>query len=121
MQRAEQEIHKAVAAHLRARSAIGLVWWHTPNGARVPGRRGHIQGAIAKGLGVRAGVSDILALHRGKFYALELKAPGGRPTPDQLTFGHEVREQGGFFSIATGLDDALRTLEFWGLLRGTVA
>lgn len=121
MNRPEQDMHKAVAAHLRARGAIGLVWWHTPNGARVPGRRGHIQGAIAKGMGVRAGVSDIIALHRGKFYALELKAPGGRPTDDQLTFLHEVREQGGFGSIAEGLDDALHTLEFWGLLRGVSA
>lgn len=121
MQRPEQLIHKAVADHLRQRGAPGLLFWHTPNGARIRGRRGHIQGAIMKGMGVRAGVSDILALHKGKFFALELKAPGGRPTEDQLTFLHEVKENGGFICVAEGLDEALRAIETWGLVRGVTA
>jgi len=121
LQRPEREIHKAVVSHLRQRGAAGLLFWHTPNGARLRGRRGHVQGAIAKGLGVRAGVSDICALHRGKFYALELKAPGGRPTEEQLKFIAAVSEQGGFTCVAEGLDAALRTLETWGLVRGVAA
>lgn len=121
MKRPEQIIHKAVAHHLRQRAVPGLMWWHTPNGARMPGRRGHVQGAIAKGLGVRAGVSDILALHEGKFFALELKAPGGRPTEEQLRFIGDVRANGGFTCVAEGLDQALRALEMWGLVRGVTA
>jgi hypothetical protein len=73
------------------------------------------------GLGVRAGVSDILALHHGKFFALELKAPGGRPTEDQLAFISDVQANGGFTCVAEGLDEALRALETWGLLRGVSA
>ncbi len=121
MKRPEQLIHKAVADHLRQRGAPGMLFWHTPNGARMPGRRGHVQGAIAKGLGVRAGVSDILALHNGKFFAMELKAPGGRPTEEQLRFIDEVRANGGYTCVAEGLDSALRTLEAWGLVRGQAA
>jgi hypothetical protein len=118
MQRPEQAIHKAVAAHLRQRGAPGVVWWHTANNVGIRGRRGHIQGAIAKGMGVRAGVSDILALHKGKFYALELKAPGGRPTEDQLAFIADVKANGGFTCVAEGLSEAIRAIEFWGLVRG---
>lgn len=124
MLRPEQEIHKAVAAHLRQRGAPGVLWWHSPNGAHY-GKRNRkgaaIQGAIMKGLGVRAGVSDIVALHKGMFYALELKAPGGRPTEAQLEFISDVRANGGFTCVAEGLNEALGALEMWGLVRGVAA
>ena len=124
MNRPEQDIHKAVAAHLRQRGAPGLLWWHTANGAHYGkrNRRGAaIQGAIMKGLGVRAGVSDIVALHQGKFFALELKAPGGRATEAQLEFIGDVQRNGGFTCVAEGLDEALRAIETWGLVRGVSA
>lgn len=121
VQRPEQELHKSVAQHLRQRGAPGVLWWHTNNNVWTPGRRGRIQGGIAKGMGVKSGVSDIVALHRGAFYALELKAEGGRPTEDQLAFIDGVRANGGHGCVVEGLDAALRTLESWGLLRGTTA
>lgn len=125
MQRPEQDIHKAVAAHLRQRGAPGVLWWHTPNGAALGGRRSRkgvaIQGSIMKGLGVRAGVSDIVALHQGKFFALELKPPGGRPTEAQLEFIANVEANGGFTCVAEGLNEALRAIETWGLVRGVSA
>lgn len=121
MQRPEQQIQRAVAQHMRRRGAPGVLFWHTPNGAHVPGRRGRVQGGIQKSMGVLAGVSDIVALHNGKFFALELKAPGGRPTELQLEFLSAVRRNGGFTCVADGLDEALQTLEVWGLLRGVAA
>lgn len=125
MRRPEQIIHKAVADHLRQRGVPGVVWWHTGQGVKLGGRRNrkgiNIQGAIMKGLGVRAGVSDILAFHREKLFALELKAPGETASEDQLKFISEIRDNGGFTCVAEGLDAALRTLETWGLLKGTVA
>jgi hypothetical protein len=121
MQRAEQLIHQAVVTHLRLRGAPGLVFFHVPNAVHVKGRRGRVQGGIAKSLGVRAGVSDIVALHRGKFHALEIKGPGGRATPAQISFIHDVRAQGGEGTVANGIDEALHTLESWGLLKGTAA
>ena len=65
----EQIIHRAVSQHLRPRGVPGLVWWHTPNG----GRRNRIEGAILNGLGVRPGVTDLILLHHGRAFALELK------------------------------------------------
>lgn len=120
LQRPEQQIHRAVAEHLRLRGVPGLLWWHTPNGSHVPGKRGRVQGGIQKAMGVRAGVSDIIALHQGKFFALELKAPGGKPTQLQLSFLEAVRSNGGFVDIAEGLEEALNILQRWRLLRGVV-
>ena len=113
----EQAIQHAVCQHLRQRGAAGLVWWHTPNG----GRRSPVEAAIFNGLGVRAGVSDLILLHDGRAFALELKTERGRPTAAQMNFISEFRAAGGEASIATGLDQALHTLETWKLLRGRAA
>lgn len=113
----EDEIQCTVADHLRSRAHVGVVWWHTPNG----GKRNIREAARLKRMGVRAGVSDIIAHHNGECFALELKAPGGRPTESQLEFQSEFREAGGHAVVAEGLDEALCILQAWGLLRGVAA
>lgn len=115
--REEDSIQRAVCQHLRQRGAPGLLWFHVPNG----GRRRPIEAAIMKGLGVQAGVSDLILLCRGRFYALELKSDTGRPTEAQMEFvsrWNDTVQGNGAATIAHGLDAALRTLEIWGLLRG---
>ena len=111
----EAAIQRAVFQHIRHRGAGGLVAFHVPNG----GARRPVEGAILKGLGVVAGAADVILLHRGRAFALELKATGGRPTPAQMEFISAWNAAGGTGSIATGLDQALETLERWNLLRGT--
>ena len=113
--RPEDAIQKAVFQHIRLRGVRGLVAWHTPNG----GKRNPIEGAIFKSLGVRAGVADVLAFYDKQFFAMELKSEGQRPTESQLEFLADLEKQGAFTAIATGIDQALKTLEIWGLLRGT--
>lgn len=115
--RVEQQIQRAVVQHLRARGAPGLVFTHVPNG----GYRRPIEAAIFKGIGVRAGVSDLLLWREGKSYALELKAPGGRVSEKQLEFISDMEKAGAFTCVCEGLDRALKTLEAWGLLRGQAA
>lgn len=112
----EQQIHKAVVQHLRTRAVPGLVWWHTPNG----GGRSKVEGAIFKSMGVRAGVSDLILLHAGKMFALELKAPGGRATEAQMAFQSDFDKAGGFCAMPEGIDAALATLEAWGLIKPAV-
>ncbi len=113
----EQAVQRAVCQHLRQRGARGLVWWHTPNG----GRRGPVEAAIFNGLGVRAGVADLILLHDGQAYALELKTERGRPSAAQTQFISEFRAAGGVGAIANGLDQALHALEAWKLLLGRAA
>ncbi len=117
MKREEDQIQRAVVQHLRARGAPGLVFFHVPNG----GRRGKIEGAIFKAMGVRAGVSDLILVHDSKIFALELKTETGRPTESQLAFLTDIDRAGAYTAIAPGLDRALGTLEAWGLLRGATS
>jgi hypothetical protein len=112
----EQAIQRAIFQHLRARGAPGVFAFHPANG----GYRKRVEAAIMKGLGVVAGVPDVIAIRDGRVFALEVKAEGGRATDAQLACIAALREAGAFTCIAEGLDRALACLESWGLLRGHV-
>ena len=114
--RPEQAIQRAVFAHFAARSMPGVFAFHVPNG----GWRSRVEGAILKGMGVRAGVPDVIAIREGRVYALELKAEGGALTGKQVEVAGLLVEAGATVAVAAGLDDALYVLEEWGLLRKSV-
>jgi hypothetical protein len=111
----EAEIQRAVFEHLRIRRATGVFAFHCPNG----GARRPIEAAILKGLGVTAGVPDVIAIKDGCTYALELKAPGGKLTDNQRATHSAMIRAGTQVAVADNLDDALDLLEGWRLLRGT--
>jgi hypothetical protein len=71
-----------------------------------------------KGLGVRAGVPDVIVIKDGRTYGLELKAEGGRATPKQLESVAAMEAAGAYCAIAEGLDRALACLEAWDILKG---
>jgi hypothetical protein len=114
--RPEQIIQRAVFAHLRTRTAPGLFAFAVPNG----GYRKPIEAAIMKGLGVKAGVPDLIAVHRGQVFALEIKTENGRATDAQVQAIADIRGAGGHAEICHGLDAAIKQLEDWQLLRGRV-
>lgn len=113
-QRPEDAIQRAVFQHLRARGAPGVFAFHVPNG----GKRKPVEAAIFKSLGVQAGVPDIILIRAGHAYALELKAPGGRLSPNQIETHEKLRSAGVDPYVAYGLDDALGWLEKFSFLRG---
>jgi hypothetical protein len=114
MKHPEQELQRTVLDHLRMRGKKGLVYFAVPNG----GYRTAIEASIMKGLGVKAGVSDLILLFSGAFYAMELKSASGRETLPQAAFLAEVRAAGGHTAICNSLDSAIERLESWKLLRG---
>lgn len=113
MNRPEQTIQHAVISHLKARAEPRVFYWSTPN----EGRRGYVAAAALKRSGLTAGVPDLLILKAGDLYALELKAPGGRLTPSQRLVMDRMAECGAQVAVAHSLDEALVTLECWGLIR----
>jgi hypothetical protein len=113
--RPEQQIQRAVFEHLALRGAPAMFAFHPANG----GWRSHVEAAILKGIGVRSGVPDIIAIKDARCYALELKASGGRLTPVQRDAHAALVAAGATVEVAYGLDDALAQLEAWGLLRGS--
>jgi hypothetical protein len=119
MKRAQPEaaIQRAVFLHLRTRGAPGVFAFHPANG----GYRKPVEAAIKKGLGVTAGLPDVIAIHDGRVHGLEIKAPGGQISAPQLATLAQMREAGAVVAVAVGLDQALRQLEGFGLLRGKAA
>lgn len=115
MRRPEQAIQRAVFDHLRHRPAGRVFAFHPPNG----GKRSKIEAAIMKGLGVVAGVPDVIAIRDGRVYALELKAAHGRVSAKQFETRIAMEAAGAQVAVAVGLDAAVAQLERWGLLRGS--
>jgi hypothetical protein len=112
--RPEQIIHKAIVAHLRARGVASLVFLHPANG----GARSAVEGAILKSMGVVPGAPDLLLFHDSRSYALELKADAGRVSESQADMLRRLDQAGVITAAAAGLDEAVRQLETWNLLRG---
>jgi hypothetical protein len=75
----EAQIQRAVIEHLRRRGVAGSFAFHPANG----GWRTAIEGAILKGMGVAAGVPDVIIISGGKVFGLELKVNNGRLTDIQ--------------------------------------
>ncbi len=65
--------------------------WHTPNG----GGRSIVDAVKFKGLGVRAGVHDILFLYNGILYGIEFKYGKNKLSPEQVMFGKMLESNGG--------------------------
>lgn len=58
--------------------------------------------------GLCVGSSDIVGIAPdGRFLAIEVKTPAGRPTKEQLRFIEAVRNAGGIAGIARSVDEAL--------------
>jgi hypothetical protein len=112
--RPEDAIQRAVFQHLKARKAPGVFAFHVPNG----GARKPIEASIIKGLGVTAGVPDVIAIKEGRTFALELKTETGKPSAQQLLTIEAMQAAGVTVDIAYGLDAALAWLEQHQLLRG---
>jgi hypothetical protein len=112
--RPEDVIQRTVFQHFGARKAPGTFAFHVPNG----GKRKPIEAAIMKGLGVTAGVPDIIAIRAGHTFGLELKADGGKPSEKQIEAMAAMEAAGATVAMARGLDAAIAQLEAWGLLIG---
>jgi hypothetical protein len=109
----EAALQRQVMAHVDSRSARGTFVFHVGNG----GKRPRIEAAILKGLGVRAGVPDLICIRAGQVCALELKAPKGKLSRDQYETIAALRAAGARVEVANTLDDApgiLRDGEFCG-------
>lgn len=61
--------------------------------------------------GAKKGTSDVLALYRGRFLAIECKVGKNQATEDQLRFLDDVYEKGGIAMIVRdGLEELERVL-----------
>jgi hypothetical protein len=114
--RPEQQIQRALADHLRLRAHKGVFWFACENG----GYRTAIEAAILKSCGIKRGVPDLILIKSGRTFGLELKAPNGRLSAAQEAAHEEMRAAGAEVAVAVGVDQALKQLEAWAMLKGRV-
>lgn len=111
--RDEDAIQAAVVLHLAVRKMPGVVAFAIPNG----GLRSKPEAARMKATGTRPGAPDLVIVKDGRFHGLEIKTERGRVSSAQETMMAELQAAGALVSVAHGLDEALETLERWGLIR----
>jgi hypothetical protein len=117
MSRPEQDLQKLVLEHLQWRRPKKSFVFHYPAG----GWRSPVEAAIFQSLGVVAGVPDLLIIHGGRIYGLELKTKHGRLSGNQIETQDRMRAAGAIIATAVELDAALEQLERWGLLQPDVS
>jgi hypothetical protein len=114
----ELQIHISLVAQLKHRCRAGVIFFHVPNGEQ----RDKRTAAKLKAMGVLPGVADLIFLWaRGLVPCvlfLELKARGRGLTDEQKWFRDNVVTLRCYFECADNIDDALKILAKYGLLRG---
>jgi hypothetical protein len=93
----------------RHESAYPVLRWvfHSPNG----GARNKAEGGKLKAMGARKGVVDVISPFPGpggSGLALELKAPGKKPTPDQAEFLAKAAEHDWVHGVCYSLEEFQR-------------
>lgn len=78
-------------------------FFSVPNG----GWRNPTVASKLKAEGVRSGVSDLVLLHKGKAYFVEIKTDKGRQSETQVYFEDIVKKLGFEYLIWRSLDDAM--------------
>lgn len=59
------------------------------------------------------GTADIIGMWKGKFLAIEVKKPGGRPTTEQKAFVKKIISMGGVAFFAFNLEDVKHHLDYF--------
>ena len=110
--RPEAALQRAVVAYLAM--ALPDDAWFTainPNPTK-----GVVAGAIAKSLGAKAGVPDILIIHKGRARWVELKAPKGRISEAQRDTIAELNIAGcPSPAICQSIGEVAMALAEWGI------
>lgn len=69
-----------------------------------------------KATGLLAGVSDLILIHGGKVYFIEVKDEKGTQRPTQKEFEAEVKKQGFKYILVRSLEDFKKALKEWFIL-----
>ena len=105
MSESEDELQSKVAKWL---NLLGWLWFHCPNG----GKRGKVEAARLKGLGVKAGVPDVLInepwqteSEKGMGVAIELKVKKNKPSDEQLEWLRGLKKRGWLVKVCRDLSE----------------
>lgn len=71
------------------------------------------RGRILKGMGLVAGMPDLLFIYRGQVFGMELKAARGRLEPSQIETHERLAVSGVEVRVVKTTDEAIQCLKDW--------
>jgi hypothetical protein len=110
----EGPIHKAILEYLR-RALPGAMIHHSANELDIGGdrRAKAIAQGKAKAKGMMPGFPDLIILWCGRFLAIEVKADGNYPDPQQRDVGALIEKNGGTWAWARSVTEAEKIVKAW--------
>lgn len=110
MRRPEQSLHIASAKFMRHALPPQIIWFHCANG----GKRTKPEASLFKAMGVLPGVPDLVfVMPNGQTAFIELKAPGGTLSNEQIEFQRRARANGCAYAICRSFDEVEATVTRW--------
>jgi hypothetical protein len=106
----EADIQRQIVRALRLVLPPGGIVHHSAHEVRRGGAAGHLAQAVAVGMGVHPGFSDLIVLSEGRVIFLEVKAPAGRLSESQRIFADRVKAQGHGWALVRSVEDAFSAL-----------
>jgi hypothetical protein len=102
---------------VQALSLVGVFVMMVPNGEITDMSARKYTRLVA--MGFRLGAPDLLLFARGenRFFGLELKQPGGKQSPGQVSFQEKCRIENWPYECVSSLDAAIEAAKGWGLCR----
>lgn len=104
----ESEIQKSCVRWFRATYPRYLCF-SVPNG----GRRNALEGAILKGEGALAGVSDLIIVAYNAVLFIEIKKEKGKQSESQKRFQRQVEALGHVYKVCRSQQEFQLTVEHW--------
>lgn len=117
----EQKIHQAILRYLEVTLPWGFVVHHSPNGGLLKGEVGR-----SRGLGTKPGWPDLQVVGRteaGEPFTgyLEVKAPRGQLSPEQIAIHDRLRDCGYAVAVVRSITDTREAVRSWGVATRDIA
>ena len=119
----ESDVQIAIADYLSLISVRhGVLFFAVSNEAIAPKKGQALSGGEygrikrLKRMGLTAGVADLVLIHNGRAYFIEVKKPGGQLSDAQKLFRQRARDCGAEYVVVKSVDDVISALMTWGIL-----
>lgn len=109
----EGPIHRACLDYLKTQYPRALIH-HSPNENSMKGKDVARLIAKNKDMGMVPGFPDIVMLHKGRFYAFEVKAEGNTQEDNQKATQRVIEANGGLYAVVRSVDDVVETMRTAG-------
>jgi hypothetical protein len=80
-------------------------------------QRNHAKLTILKKMGMTPGASDLVIMHRGRAFCMEVKAPDGEQSTNQYLFEEWCGRCSVPYRVVRSVDEAMQALREWEVIR----